>query len=114
MDLILIADLELKSHIGITPEERSVAQRLTVSLEIEPRNSFVCLNDELSRTVDYFAVSRRLQEVSLKRPRNLIETLAQDIAAVVLGEFEVARVSIELKKYILPDTRYVAVKIARP
>jgi len=114
MDLILVSELELKSHIGITAEERSVAQRLTVSLQIEPKARFIDLGDEITRTVDYFTVTRRVQQLALEKPRNLIETLAGEIAELILHEFPVARVTVELKKYILPDTRFVAVKVIRP
>lgn len=114
MDQILISQLELKSHIGITTEEQAEAQRLTVSLEIEPLNNFLELHDDLSRTVDYFSVNRRVQQIALDRPRKLIETLAGEIADMILNEFEVARVTVELRKYILPDTEHVAVRITRP
>jgi len=112
-DLILIANLELKSPIGITAQERSEPQRLTVSLEIEPEANFPDLEDDITRTVDYFTVTRSIQELALARPRNLIETLAEEIAELVLRDFPVARVTVELRKYILPDTEYVAVKIIR-
>ena len=114
MDTILISDLELVSYIGVTSEERAEAQRLTVSLEIHPKNSFTGLGDDLAKTVNYFTLSRRVQQVALDHPRNLIETLAQEIAEMILREFSVARVTLELRKYILPDTQFVAVKITRP
>ncbi len=114
MDLILISNLELNSHIGITAEEQAEAQRLTVSLEIEPKANFAGLQDDIALTVDYFTVSRRIQQIALERPRKLVETLACEIADLVLLEFPVAKVTVELRKYILPDTEYVGVKIARP
>ena len=47
-------------------------------------------------------------------PRQLIETLAEDIATLVLACFSVcAEVDVELRKYILPDTDYVAVRLTR-
>ena len=113
-DLIIVSNLELRSHIGVTVQEQETAQRLTVCLEMEPKGSLAALADDLSRTVDYFAVSQKVQQLAMDRPRNLIETLAAEIAALVLREFPVARVQVELRKYILPDTEYVAVRISRP
>ena len=43
----------------------------------------------------------------------LIESLAQEIATRILAEFDVQSLQIELRKYILPDTNFVAVRIAR-
>lgn len=113
-DCILISNLELSARIGITEEEQSRPQRLTVSLKIEPMRNFLELGDDLGNTVDYFQVSRRIQAIALERPRKLIETLAGEIAGAILEEFAVARVEVELRKYILPDTEYVAVRITRP
>jgi dihydroneopterin aldolase len=114
MDCILVSNLELRAHIGITPEERGEAQRLTVSLKITPLADFTALGDDIARTVDYFRVSRRIQEIAMDRPRNLIETLAGEIAGTILEEFAASRVEVELRKYILPDAEYVAVRVTRP
>jgi dihydroneopterin aldolase len=44
----------------------------------------------------------------------LIETLASDIAALVLREFGARRVHVEVKKFIIPEARHVSVRISRP
>ena len=43
----------------------------------------------------------------------LIETLAEEIAALLLKNYLLAAVEIELRKYILPDTEFVAVRLRR-
>jgi len=43
----------------------------------------------------------------------LIETLAEDIATMILNDFDAARVQIEVRKFIIPQTRYVGVKLLR-
>ena len=47
------------------------------------------------------------------REWKLIETLASDIANLVLREFAVESVTVEVQKFVLPETRYVAVRIER-
>lgn len=112
-DTIHISQLELTAHIGVPDEERAAPQRLTVSLALEPVRAFAELQEDIAKTVDYFAVSRAVQALAAERPRQLIETLAEEIAALVLGRFAVAAVEVELRKYILPDTEFVAVRCRR-
>src|SRR5262245_36281491 len=112
-DTIIIQSLELRTHIGITGEERAEAQRLTVSLKLEPARGFLDLEDRIERTIDYDKVCREIRQLADGRSRNLIETLAEDIARVLLASYPLRAVEVELRKYILPDTEYVAVKIRR-
>ena len=112
-DRILIEALELSSFIGVPDEERAAAQRLTVSLVLEPIRDFRALSDQIANTVDYFVLSECVKSLSLARPRRLIETLAEEIAAELLARFALRAVEVELRKFILPDTRFVAVRIRR-
>lgn len=112
-DLIHIEALELSAFIGVPDAERAEPQRLTVNLTIEPRRDFTALGDAIENTVDYFAVCGDVKALSLARPRRLIETLAGEIAALVLDRFAVRAVEVELRKYILRDTAHVAVSLRR-
>lgn len=112
-DTIVIEQLELSAHIGVPDEEQLTPQRLTVSLSIEPERDFRDLDDDITRTVDYFAVCGAIKSVVAERPRRLIETLAEEIAASVLRYFAVAAVEVELRKFVLRDTKFVAVRLRR-
>ena len=112
-DRIIIDGLELSSFIGVPDEERATAQRLTVNLVLEPIRGFTDLGDAIENTVDYFRVCEEVKALSLACPRRLIETLAGDIAALLLARFALRAVEVELRKYILLDTAFVAVKIRR-
>lgn len=109
-DEIRIEELELFARVGVPEEERAAAQRLTVSLRLQPRRSFRDLGDELHRTIDYAAVCEELRRFVRGRADRLIETLAHAMAEHLLVRFEIARVELELRKFILPETKYVAVK----
>ena len=112
-DRILIDSLVLTAFIGVPDEERAAAQRLTVNLVLEPIRDFTTLGDAIENTVDYFRVCEDVKALGLVRPRHLLETLAEDIAARLLARFALRAVEVELRKYVLPDTAFVAVKIAR-
>ncbi len=112
-DTILIEQLELSAHIGVPDDEQSVAQRLTVSLRLEAMRDFRTLDDDIARTVDYFAVCNAIKALAIERPRRLIETLAEEIASLVLRDFAVSAVEVELRKFILADTACVAIRLRR-
>ena len=112
-DLIFIDNLELSAHIGISEEERATAQRLTVTLELKPTRNFTILEDRIENALDYFQVCETVKALVARTRCALLETLAEKIAAEVIAHFALQSVELELRKYILPDTRFVAVKIHR-
>lgn len=112
-DLILIEQLELLAYVGVTAGERATAQRLAVSLALEPRGGLRDLDDAIEKTVDYFAVCEAVRTLTGTHPRRLIETLAEEIAELVLERFAVRAVEVEVRKFILRDTAHVAVRIRR-
>ena len=112
-DLIHIEQLELSALIGVTQEERAEPQRLTVSVTMEPLREFSTLGDDLANTVDYLTVCQDLKALATNRPRQLLETLGEEIAQFILEEYSVRSVEVELRKYILTDTAHVAVRLCR-
>lgn len=109
MNTIIIKELSVTAHVGITDAEREDSQQLLVNVVMTPRNAFPELKDDITRTVDYYTASRRIIHLAAARPRKLIETLAVEIADLLINEFSVARAEVEVRKFILPDTEYVAV-----
>lgn len=112
-DQIFIRGLKVCCHVGVPDEERAVAQELRINVTLSPYECEGALNDDINATIDYYAVSLRVDEVARAKPRKLIETLAEDFAEMILGEFAVAAVMIEIEKFIMPNTRCVGVKITR-
>lgn len=113
-DIIKICGLETHSHIGVTEKERSRQQRLqiNITLKVESIKS-AALTDEVSTTVDYAVVAERVKEIVAERPRKLLETLAEDIAAHLLSRFPIKSVQVEIRKFIMPETEYVGISITR-
>ncbi len=112
-DVIRIEELELRARVGVPEEERARPQRLTVSVTLYPQTPFWDLGDDLARTVDYGAVCAELQSFVNDRTDRLIETLAHEMAQHLLRHFPLISVELELRKFILPATRSVAVTVKR-
>jgi FolB domain-containing protein len=113
MDTIIIRDLEALYHVGVPDEERAEPQRLLVSVEMARDFRQAAATDDLQHTINYYAVSQRLLKLGEGRSWKLIETLAEEIAGIVLGEFGATAVAVEVQKFIIPEARHVAVKIHR-
>ena len=113
MSKIAIVDLEVFYHVGVPDEERAQAQRLLLTVEMEHDFSQAAQTDDLTHTINYYAVTQRLLKLGEGRSWKLIETLASDIAQLVLAEFQATAVTVEVKKFIIPQARYVAVSLSR-
>ena len=112
-DQILISQLQLSSRIGATEAERSQPQRLLASIVLEPTRTFAESRDRLALTVDYDAVAQAVKAHANVGERTLIETLAEEIASLLLRRFAVAAVTVELRKFFLPDAEFTGVRLRR-
>ena len=110
---VLVRGLEVWSRVGVPDQEREESQRLLVDVEVVPVTPFEALGDDIERAVDYDALARRVVELAGEGERRLIETLASDIAGLVLEDDEVRRVTVRIRKFILPQTEFVGVELTR-
>jgi dihydroneopterin aldolase len=113
-DTITIHDLEVHYRVGVPAAERAEPQRLLLTVAMELDFAAAAAGDDLAHTIDYFAVSRRLLSLGEGRSWRLIETLAVEIAGLLREEFGAARVTVEVKKFVLLEARWVAVRVTRP
>jgi len=112
-DVIRIERLEVFVHIGVPDEERASAQRLTLNVTLSPIRPVRELNDEIDGAVNYAAVCEEIKKFVGQRRDKLIETLADALTSHLLELFAIRRLTIELRKYILPDVEFVSVTVTR-
>jgi dihydroneopterin aldolase len=111
---VMIRGLEVWSIVGVPDEEREEAQRLLVDVDVVPARDFSELGDQIGNAVDYFALSQKVKAVAESgEERRLIETLAADIATVAMEDEAVLKVTVRIRKFILPDTEFVGVELTR-
>jgi len=113
MDTIKITDLEVFYQVGVTEEERAKAQRLLLSIEMTHDFTSAISRDNLAETIDYYAITQRLLRFGNDCHWELIETLAADIAAMILEDFKPKSVSVEVKKFVIPQAAHVSVRLTR-
>jgi 7,8-dihydroneopterin aldolase/epimerase/oxygenase len=113
MDHIIIRDLAVACRVGVTEAERAQTQRLLLTVEADHDLGAAAAADDLTQTIDYHAVCRRLLHLGEGRQWKLIETLAVEIASIMKTEFRADAVSVEVKKFVIPEAAYVAVRVTR-
>ena len=110
---ISIVDLEAFYRVGVPDAERATPQRLLLTVEMEFDFSAAAHSNDIADTINYFAVSQRLLKFGKGRNWKLIEKLAADIANTILTEFKPAAVTVEVKKFIIPEARHVSVALTK-
>ena len=113
MSFITIVDLEVFYRVGISEEERAKPQRLLLTLDIKFDFSSAAVSGRIGRTIDYYEVSQRLLKLGETRSWRLIESVATDIADKILSEFRPENVTVEVKKFSIPEARYVSVSLTK-
>jgi len=113
MDKITIKDLELDAHIGVTPAERARPQKLLLTVILERDLGEAGRTDTESTTTPYDQVVQSIKDVVSERPRKLIEAMALEVAREILYRRMAVSVTVEVKKFSIPRTKYVSVEIQR-
>jgi dihydroneopterin aldolase len=99
--------------VGVPDAERAKPQRLLLTIDMNSDFSPAARTDRITRTIDYFAVVQRLLKYGEGRSWRLIEKLATDVADLVLSEFKPQNVTVEVKKFSIPQARYVSVSLTK-
>jgi len=102
-DEILLEGMRFYAYHGVNPEEQELGQRFTVDVVLAVDLRRAGQSDELANTVSYSAVYKVVRGIVEGEPRQLIEAVAEDIAAAILTGFPpVARVTVTVRKPEVP------------
>jgi dihydroneopterin aldolase len=98
LDRVFVENLMVETVIGIFDWEREIRQAVSLDLEMEFDIRKAAKSDSIEDTLDYKAVSKRLIRFIEQSEFQLVETLAEKCAAIVLAEFPVNRLRLKLSK----------------
>lgn len=98
MDIVYIRELEIQTVIGIYDWEREIRQTVSLDLDMATDIRAAAATEDISNTLDYKAVSKRLIAFIEAAEFLLIETMAEEVAAIVLAEFPVTWLRLRLGK----------------
>jgi 7,8-dihydroneopterin aldolase/epimerase/oxygenase len=97
-DILYVKDLQVKATIGVAAWERPIKQIISIDFEIVADVKKAATNDDIEDTHNYRAISKRLIAYIETTHFNLIETLAERCADIILQEFNVKGVRLRMSK----------------
>lgn len=98
MDIIFLNDLQVQTVIGIYDWERKVKQTISIDLEMAADIRQAAQSDSIEDTINYKAVAKRLIGFIEQSEYQLVETLAEKVADIVIHEFNIPWVKVRLCK----------------
>lgn len=98
MDKIFLKDLRIEAVIGIFDWERCIKQTVSIDLEMAADIRTAAATDTIEDTLDYKAVAKRVISFVQHSEFRLIETLAEQVARIVVVEFGVPWTRVTLHK----------------
>ena len=114
MDTIFIRQLRLQAWIGLYRHEKIAPQTIEIDLEIALPGDAVFKTGKVADTIDYGVAAERIRALLAKERFGLVESLAERIASVILGDFNSPRVKVSIAKLgAVRDAQRVGVTIER-
>lgn len=114
MDRVLIEALAVETVIGVYDWERTIRQRLVIDLEMATDIRPAATGDDLMHTLDYAAISARIQTYADDSQFELVETFAERLAALLREEFGIPWLRMTVRKPgAVPEAKAVGVRIER-
>lgn len=101
-DWLRLLGVQAYGHLGVTAKERDLGQRVEVDIELAYPILRTRRPDSVEACIDYEEVGRTVR-TQIERSRcKLIETLAEELALLLLAEFDTPRVRVRLRKLHIP------------
>ena len=98
MDIIFLHDIKVDAVIGIWDWERRIRQTVVIDLDMAADIRKAAASDQVDDTLNYKLVAKRVQQYTAESEFQLVETLAERIAEIVLHEFAVPWVRVRVNK----------------
>ena len=98
MDLVFIKQLTVETTIGAYDWEKTIKQTLLLDIDMAWDNKAPAQNDDLTKALDYASVSQRLTSWLSEQKIELIETVAERVATILLDEFAVTWLRLTVHK----------------
>ena len=114
MDKIILTDLRINAVIGIWDWEKRNPQTISIDLEMQTDTKKASQSDSIENALDYKAVSKRVKQFIQASQYNLIETLAENVAKIILVEFDIPWLKLSISKpFAIRGSKNIGVCIER-
>ena len=114
MDSIFLHGIETKCMVGVWEWEKQITQKIVVDLDMKADIATPAASDELGDTLNYKAVAESVIEMLEASRFQLIETMAEEVAKLVMDSFSVTWVKVRINKGgAVKHVRNVGVEVER-
>lgn len=114
MDKIFLLDLKIDTVIGVYDWEREILQTLQFDVEMDWDIAKAAVSDQIEYTLDYGAIAETIVSFVQASRFQLIETLAERVAALLLSNYPIPQLKLTLTKPVkLHGQNYAKIVIER-
>jgi dihydroneopterin aldolase len=97
-DTIFLHDLRIETIVGIWDWERKIRQTVSIDLEMGADIRRAAASDHIDDTLNYKKVAKRVQQFVGESEFQLVETMAERIATMILEEFDIPWIQVRVNK----------------
>lgn len=112
-DRLILHDLAVQSRVGAYDWEREKPQTIWIDVELEIDAAKAAATDRLEHALDYAKLAESIRAHLADKTFFLIETIAHELADLVLWESRCAKIKLRVRKKALKDLGYAAVEVER-
>jgi FolB domain-containing protein len=112
-DTLTIHGLMAMCRLGVTDEEQANPQEVRIDVELAIDARRAAARDDVNDAVDYAQLVAAVKALVEGHPYRLMETMAEDIAALILREFSTPEVEVKVAKRALPGIESASVEVTR-
>lgn len=98
MDTIFLRDLEVEATIGIYEWEKRIKQKVRIDLEMSTDIAKAAATDAIEDTLNYKKIAKRITQFVQDSRYELVETLIEKVAEILLDEFKVPWLRLTISK----------------
>ena len=98
MDTVFLQGIKAEATVGVFGWERQIRQQVVLDIEMKTDAAAAARSDALDDAVDYKEVTRRVVELVESSSFQLVESLAEAVAELILKEFDVGWMRLRLSK----------------
>lgn len=113
-DVVFVRGLRVDAIIGVLAHERTTAQTICIDLQMHVQTGKAAASDQLVDALDYATITNAVVDLTRAAQFNLVETLAENIAELILANDLVQAVTVSVDKpQAMANTDTVGVRIHR-
>ena len=112
-DTLCINGLSATCRVGVHEWEQANPQQVLIDVELEINAAKAAARDDVVDALDYERLVSAVQQLAQERTYRLLETMAEDIATLILQVFDTPQVLVRVTKRALPAIHSAAIEIIR-